>query len=136
MKPPQNLKIINSPTDLEMQTAVASKDKGSFFDKAFTLSNTYNVSQTPTCCVRVSVSVSVCLCVSVSWCVLVCLGVCLCASVSVSQCAGMGCGGVGVGCGVWGCGWVGLWVCGFVGSTERDERHERHSIQGRVKYDA
>ena len=37
----------NSPTDSEMQTAIASKDKGIFFDKAFAVSNTYNVSQTP-----------------------------------------------------------------------------------------
>ena len=37
----------NSPTDSETQTAIASKDKG-VFDKAFALSNTYNISQTPT----------------------------------------------------------------------------------------
>ena len=37
----------NSPTDLEKQTAIASKDKG-LFDKAFALSNTYHVSQAPT----------------------------------------------------------------------------------------
>ena len=34
----------NSPTDSEMQTAIASKDKG-FFDKAHALSTHYNVSQ-------------------------------------------------------------------------------------------
>ena len=49
MKPPQNLSQ-NSPTDSEKQTAVASKDKRIFFDKAFTLSKTNNVSQDPARC--------------------------------------------------------------------------------------
>ena len=56
-KPPQNLKNFNSPTDLEMQTAIASKDKGNFFDKAFTLSKTYKVSQISTCLRRCVFSV-------------------------------------------------------------------------------
>ena len=38
----------NSPTDSEKQTAIASKDKATFFDKAFALSNTNNVSEHPT----------------------------------------------------------------------------------------
>ena len=41
----------NSPTDSEKQTAVASKDKGTFFDKVLALSNTNNVSQDLTRCV-------------------------------------------------------------------------------------
>ena len=36
----------NSPTDLEMQTAVASKGKG-FFDKAYILSTYHDISQPP-----------------------------------------------------------------------------------------
>ena len=49
-KPPRNLSKNNSPTELEKQTAVASKDKGTFFDKALALSNTNNVSQDPDHC--------------------------------------------------------------------------------------
>ena len=51
----------NSPTDSEKQTAIASKDKG-FFDKAFALSNTYHISQHPTCfSISSEVSNGVCL---------------------------------------------------------------------------
>ena len=49
-KPPQNLKNFNSPTDLEMQTAIASKDKGNFFDKAFTLSKPTKLVKSPPAC--------------------------------------------------------------------------------------
>ena len=50
MKPSQKSVKNNSPTDSEKQTAIASKDKGTFFDKAFALSNTNNGSQNPACC--------------------------------------------------------------------------------------
>ena len=62
----------NSPTDSEKQTAVASKNKGTFFDQAFALSNTNNVSQDPAHCsiahfTRDNVClVCVCVCVCVS----------------------------------------------------------------------
>ena len=47
MKPLRNLKNINSPTDSETQTAIASKDNGIFLTKAL-LCQKLQVSQTPT----------------------------------------------------------------------------------------
>ena len=64
---------------MDKQTAVASKDKG-FFDKAFALSNTYNISLTPThfSIARFARDV-VCLVCVFSVCVfLVCVCVCVC----------------------------------------------------------